>query len=232
MSRIRSPFQPSFLSLETVNYLVWFNAKHRFVYIETPKCGCTYVLSHLCSYVSGRDYFSCDIHRHRSALPLQKPLKDLASLNSYVNSILRNALVFTVVRDPLNRFLSGYSDKFLLNPDPLIWKSFGFSVNKSIPSPVQVITRAMAMRRQMLDIHFQPICDIIRPFRLDINRFVRIEELSTFLDDHFCYSGPRPASRNEALSTISAHSLISDKLIRKCKDFYRRDYLLLEACCT
>ncbi len=100
---------------ETANYLVNFSASWRYLYVETPKVGCSTIKLALQKMESGNDVVSKDSIHDRDLSPLASPQTDLPGflLAQYSPNYLR----FSFVRNPFSRIVSCYIDKCVKGTD-------------------------------------------------------------------------------------------------------------------
>ena len=98
--------------LDLVNYLVNWSAQHKYIYVETPKVGCTTIKHFLQnaerSINSTIDYSL--VHDRRSS-PLLSPRSNYSIFIAAFNH--SSFYKFCFVRNPYSRLLSAYLDKFV-----------------------------------------------------------------------------------------------------------------------
>jgi len=234
-------FSGTFLSFDTINYLSWFAPSINLFYYEIPKCGCTSTLSFLEHIINRHKKSRGDIHERRGSLWENSKFTSSPESFSSAIKILNDSasLKFTVVRDPMDRFLSSYYDKFVGNPDPSIIKSLGFdySVSYILPTPVEVITRLRKLNRANIDIHFLPISDLIKPIRHYISHIVSIECVEPLLLRGI--SGVSSAtvgnfpklneSHKPGYTEMKSEYLLSENLFtHMVQKFYARDFYIYD----
>jgi Sulfotransferase family len=94
-------------------YAVNISTTHKYMYVETPKVGCTTVKSILIRAEFDRDFeFSDDEHVHRRNL---SPLLNPRQVGKFADFIKGDIFKFCFVRNPYTRLLSNYLDK-IANP--------------------------------------------------------------------------------------------------------------------
>ncbi len=121
--------------LRHVNYLVNWSVKHRTIYVETPKVGCTAIKKIL--QFSELDFdisrMPEDVHE-KDHSPLRSPLFSETDFLRCLQS--PDYFVFSFVRNPITRVLSAYLDKILGRPGIVtpIQKKMGINPFEHIPS--------------------------------------------------------------------------------------------------
>ncbi|KAM8920873.1 carbohydrate sulfotransferase 9-like [Pelodytes ibericus] len=104
-----------------VSKLLFVEHNYKFIYCEVPKVGCTNwkrIILLLNQSLSPTDLKHDDVHGHPSLLRLSSypPTKQKELLQSYTKVMF--------VRDPLQRFVSAYRDKFLHKQEVYYYKTF------------------------------------------------------------------------------------------------------------
>ena len=180
------------------------------------------------------------IHERRGSLWRNSKLTSTPESFSSAISILQDpaSLKFTVVRDPMSRFLSAYYDKFVCNPDPPLIKSLGFDYSESyiLPTPVEVISRLIELNRVNIDIHFLPFSDLIKPVRHYISHMVSIECVEPLLLRNIGVSsatvGTFPKlneSHKPGYTEIQSEYMLSNNLFsHMVQKFYARDFYIYD----
>ncbi len=108
-----APFSPH-VPLQEFMYGVNISLAHKYMYVETPKVGCTTIKSLLIRAELDRDFeFSDDEHVHRRFL---SPLLNPRQVGEFSSFLQGNVFKFCFVRDPYSRLLSNYLDK-IANPN-------------------------------------------------------------------------------------------------------------------
>jgi hypothetical protein len=103
-----------------VNYLINWSTKCRFIYVETPKVGCTTIKQILqyAEYDFDDTYLGSKNHdqlHDRSLSPLKAPRDDP---EQFLECLVSDSyFVFSFVRNPFTRILSAYLDKIVGKPN-------------------------------------------------------------------------------------------------------------------
>jgi Sulfotransferase family len=105
-------FSPSVAMSEFI-YSVNISLAHRYVYVETPKAGCSTLKSLLIRAELDQDFqFMDDEHVHRRD---RSPLLNPRQVGDFAEFMQQSLFKFCFVRDPYSRLLSNYLDK-IANP--------------------------------------------------------------------------------------------------------------------
>jgi hypothetical protein len=116
--RAFSPASTAFrgeLSVEEFFYAVNVSLRYHYVYIETPKAGCSTIKRTLINLEVGKSVEHPDfedIHRRENS-PLLSPMQ----VGDWAGFLRTKPLVFCFCRNPYDRLLSGYLDK-IARPGP------------------------------------------------------------------------------------------------------------------
>lgn len=147
------------ISKELINDCVRYAPALNLVYLNNPKCACTTVKHALwmaSDALGGKTTFVDNVH-DRKADPFAK---NVFRLSARQRENLKQATVFSVVRNPFARALSAYVDK--VANDPLVWpgfmKRFGLkpTVGKKELSFVDFLGLIAVAHDDLLDGHFRP----------------------------------------------------------------------------
>ena len=168
------------LSRRPFNYLANWSAKGRFVYVETPKVGCTTVKRVLQTHEVDGDMSKLhkDVH-NKAASPLKSPSDDRAKFQSLLDS--PDVLRFCFVRNPFLRVLSAYLDKMVENA----WErkrlapKLGFDVD-TVPDFEAFLDAVSAQKPEDMDIHWAPQAYLLQP---NVLRYDMIGRFETFQRD-------------------------------------------------
>jgi len=162
---------------ERAAYLVNFSERYRYMYVETPKVGCSTVKKTLQALElrgTGKE-IARDTH-DRKLSPLLAPA---AAIGSFVSGMTdKDWIRFSFVRNPYTRILSCYLDKFVTAiARPMFNRALGFPEAHMVTFPEFL----QAVRRQPyldMDIHWLPQSVILEGMRASsfIGRFERFEQ--------------------------------------------------------
>lgn len=162
-----------------MNYLINWSPRHRYIYFEVPKTGCTTVKRMLqLAEVDGRaEKLDQNVH-DKNASPVWSPADDLEAFEEALTSDA--FLKFAFVRNPYARVLSAYLDKIVINE----WErerrrpALGFTVDEEVPF-LAFLQRLATNDLLDSDIHWTPQTSLlgIPQVRLDyIGRFEHFGE--------------------------------------------------------
>lgn len=156
-----------------INYLCNISIKHKFLYMETPKVGCSSVKKNLQILEnSGVDNQFPNVH-DKSQSPLFSPLDSGIDFRY----TLENYYKFSFVRNPYARALSCYLDKFR-EGKPKFREQLGFG-SKAAVSFEEFLERVSGQYIKEMNIHWMPVSLILSPDKISydfIGRFERFEE--------------------------------------------------------
>jgi hypothetical protein len=94
-----------FMSIQDLKYHIHVFDEIRAVYVENPKCGCTTIKKTLASMLIGEEFSSSFLHNRQKF-----PSREVKFTADFVE-LPDNYLLFTSVRDPYERILSGWLNK-------------------------------------------------------------------------------------------------------------------------
>jgi hypothetical protein len=156
-----------------INYLCNISIKHKFLYMETPKVGCSSVKKNLQILENnGVDNQFPDVHK-KSKSPLFSPLDSAIDFRYS----LENYYKFSFVRNPYTRALSCYLDKFR-EGKPWFRKMLGFGSEADV-SFEDFLEKVSGQHAKEMNIHWMPVSLILSPDKISYNfigRFERFEE--------------------------------------------------------
>jgi hypothetical protein len=224
------------------NYLVNWSRRFRYIYVETPKVGCTSIkrmLQHAevdgddsrLHWESGPEVGMSGGRVHDKELsPLMSPLDSPAEFLEALGS--EAFLRFGFVRNPFSRVLSAYLDKVVGNP----WErqrhlpAFGFDPDDDVR--FGEVVRAIVDRDPVeLDPHWAPQFMLLSPDRIEyalVGRFERLEadllDVATRLGlvDSFHGAVQIPPHATGASSLLGVH--YSPEVVDLVREYYRVDF--------
>jgi sulfotransferase famil protein len=155
-----------------INYLCNISIKHKYLYMETPKVGCSSVKKNLQILEnSGVDNQFPNVH-DKSKSPLFSPLDDGVDFRY----VLGNYYKFSFVRNPYVRALSCYLDKFR-EGKPKFREQLGFGPEAAV-SFEEFLERVSGQDSKEMNIHWMPVSLILSSDQIGydfIGRFERFE---------------------------------------------------------
>jgi hypothetical protein len=163
---IRKTFR---IKRKRINYLCNISGKNRYLYMETPKVGCSTIKKNLQLLENdGEETGEKNIH-DKDASPLLSPLDKGVDLKEALNDYFK----FTFVRNPYTRILSCYLDKF--RPDkPKFRQHLGLPDNAEV-SFEEFLQRVKLQDPKEMNIHWMPQSTILAPESVDYNFVGRFE---------------------------------------------------------
>ncbi len=142
-----------------IDHLTHISRRHRVVYLEVPKTGCTVVkrvLQHS-ERAEAPAPVGVSVHR-RDVSPLAAPLRDGFDLDELFGPT-STWLTFTFVRNPYSRALSAYLEKIAGPPKPgqrdVRTANLGFEAGEEI-SFAAFLERVADQRPGRMDVHWAP----------------------------------------------------------------------------
>jgi hypothetical protein len=183
--------RPNLKALFSVNrprweYATWCDPKQGYLYIETPKAGCT-TIKLLLQKISGfpRPPKHQGIH-HRKAVPsVPNALDFIDEIDDLIDE--GKLYTFAFVREPVSRLVSAYRDKVLNSPGPF-WEAYrgqmrvfhglGEGADISFPQFVDWVASLPDNRR---DPHWRSQLLLLQPHAIPYNQIGRLESLETDL---------------------------------------------------
>jgi hypothetical protein len=217
------------------SYLTHVSDRHRFVYVEVPKAGCSLVKRALqCSELGGDPERVPRRVHDRTLSPLLRPEDSAASLRLLLTPA-GDYFRFTVVRDPFSRILSTYLDKIAGRQAERRRRlpALGVAADAELGF-TEFLTLVQRQRVSRMDIHWAPQVALVGHRRIPydfVGRFERLRndllELRTRLDLQF----PRSLLEVESGHTTHASDRLSafydDTSIRLVREIYREDFVRL-----
>jgi hypothetical protein len=143
------------------NYIVHWSRRHRYIYVETPKAGCTTVKSVLQRIEIGSTPVAPEHSVHdRAASPLARPLDDIAAFIEAMQNPSTLKLCF--VRNPFTRVVSAYLDKVVNRAG-----SVGAGTRDiDVPALEHVLSRLARQPPNQWDVHWMPQSVLLNPARV------------------------------------------------------------------
>ncbi len=208
-----------------INYVTHISDRHRVVYVETPKAGCTTVKRVLQIVETGsEDGLARNVHE-RSTSPLKSPETSVFSPEEIYASpeIFR----FCIVRNPYTRVVSAYLDKLVTNK----WEArrrlprLGFTPDAEI-TLLQFLQTIARQESAHMDIHWMPQAVLLQPDKVRYDVIGRLEKFDAdfaaimqrvapaFLDKYstFDYSPHRTGAAQRIAELVGPEE---EKLIRQ-----------------
>jgi hypothetical protein len=162
------------------NYLINISQRHKFIYFEIPKAACSTIKRNLqlLEVDYDEDKLSKQVHNKKES-PLQSP----SDLGSKFAEILfsRDFFIFTFIRNPFTRVLSGYLDKIVTNA----WERkrhaprFGLDPAKDIGFE-EFLEKLRLMPDYNRDIHWKSQTAILSMDKIEYDLIGRFENFGNF----------------------------------------------------
>lgn len=170
-----------------LNYRINLSERFRFVYVETPKVGCTTVKASIqqAEGVTGRAGAGHQQVHDKDRSPLLSPSDDFRLFLAYLRA--PDVLRFTFVRNPYSRLLSGYLQKISLCSGTLEREGRSGRCRKlKLPEHDEVsfgeFVRAVVSRSpHLLDMHWRPQILLTLPDLIDYSFVGRFERFAADL---------------------------------------------------
>ena len=165
--------------VQRINYVTHISDRHRVVYVETPKAGCTTIKRALQIIEAGGEAGLAKNVHDRDSSPLKTPETSAFSPQEIYTS--PDLFRFCFVRNPYTRVVSAYLDKFVTNK----WEArrrlpkLGFPPNAEI-SLLQFLRTIAERDPAQMDIHWMPQTVLLQPDKV---RYGMIGRLESFDDD-------------------------------------------------
>ncbi|MEH6542889.1 MAG: sulfotransferase family protein [Porticoccaceae bacterium] len=215
-----------------INYLCNLSNKYRYIYMETPKVGCSTIKKNLHWMELGEDHVS-SVH-DKSASPLFSPGDSEVNFKKSVKSYFK----FSFVRNPYARALSCYLDKVRLGRKKRYSEMLGVSEEEAV-SFEAFLTRVSHQKTSEMDLHWIPLSVILTLNNIEYDFVGRFENFENDLikvialvcernnistPDNGLYVARNSPHRTDASSLISEYMTErSGELIR---EIYRDDFEL------
>lgn len=136
---------------------LYLHSTQPLLYVSNAKVACSTFKKSIWQSTSPESFDKTSKPHDRIRGPFVPNLRQIAQNNM---ARLREASIFTVVRNPYSRFLSAYQDKILRDPrDPHVWKAlqtrYGFK-GSARPSIQKILHCLRADDPHFVDQHFSP----------------------------------------------------------------------------
>ena len=214
------------------NYLINWSLKHKLIYVETPKVGCTTIKQILqFNELDGdSERLPSDIH-DRSVSPLKAPSFDE---ELFISSLVSpDIFVFAFVRNPITRVLSAYLDKVTVRgvQATRIQRELGVDPAESVPSFEQFIDIVSEQSPKDMNPHWAPQCFLLGlpNVKYDyLGRFECFRESIEYLANRKSLAMPDPqfkAGREHATNAaakVEAH--YTKGALNKVHEIYKEDF--------
>ena len=194
--------------MKTIQAEIKYSKKYNIAYINNPKVGCTTIKRSLIGY----DVDNIHDHKHFSKI------KD------------QNASIFTVVRNPFVRALSGYLNKIgLERDDPYTWKNFtkryGISESDNISFKEFLTFLDQDKEPETIDPHFRQqyfniSFDTLKPNF--IGRLESMKDVEIYLSAFKVRIETRDGNKTEAKKKLEKY--YDEDIIELVKRIYSRDF--------
>lgn len=213
-----------------VNYLAHLSLRHRALFQEVPKAGCTVVKRVLqTSELNGQSDRLPSSQHDRQASPLVAPLDldlEMDELYNASGSWFR----FTFVRNPFTRALSGYLEKIAREHEmrDQRLRQLGFEAG-SWPSFREFLERLADTPPARLDIHWAPATHLLATKNVNYDFIGRFESLRSdlaLLIDRLGLETPPDITSRTTQHTTNARDRLEDYYGDDpvCADLVRRIY--------
>jgi hypothetical protein len=221
--------------------VIFFGRPKRLAYVHNAKAACTLALNFL--FFSNHDYAYFDpdqIHSSKFAFIRLGPEFGPDQVEAF-NDLAPET--FSIVRDPLQRFLSGFISKVFSKDDPkyielrdLVTSVHGVDLSPDADPAVSCLAFAKLIGAQTdtktIDRHFRPqYLNLGCNGRFRVNTILRLEDHGAILEYFSKWLCPKKAQQllSRKLGATPGYSkdkFISDALIDVVRKIYARDYEL------
>ena len=160
--------------VQRINYVTHISDRHRVVYVETPKAGCTTIKRALQIIEAGGEAELAKNVHDRDSSPLKTPETSSFSAQEIYTS--PDLFRFCFVRNPYTRVVSAYLDKFVSNK----WEArrrlpkLGFPPDAEI-SLLQFLKAIAKRKPEQMDIHWMPQTVLLQPDKVRYGVIGRLE---------------------------------------------------------
>jgi len=219
-----------------------FGRRHALAYVLNPKAACTLALNFVFYLNNGYRYFDpIQIHYSRRALfRLHAPELDARAVNAYRQLLPQS---FSIVRDPLKRFVSGFFSKIFSDDDPhaltardFLTSECGIDLSPEADVAQSCLNFAKWAAAQpdpnQLDRHFKPQwLNLRRDGRFVVDTILRLEDRAAISAFFARWIGAEKAEWfltfrfNEHIKNQKT-DVVSDELKAIVRKIYAKDYEL------
>jgi hypothetical protein len=220
---------------------IYFGPNKALSYVLNPKAACTLALHFL--FFANHNYRFFDVpHIHFSRIALQKlmpPEIDPRVLRTFLQT---SPVSFSFVRDPLRRFISGFSEKLLEGGDPgfvafrdVLTSIHGIDLSPEANPAASCLAFAkwMASRsdQNSIDPHFRPQhINLAAGGGFNVDLLIRLEDRDAVLAFFSKWIGPEKAEWFLTLQfnvrKYNSEEFITDELKDLVRKIYAQDYKL------
>lgn len=228
--------------VDRVNHsaIVLFGERKPVAYVLNPKAGCTLALNFLFFANHGYRYFD-PIQIHYSPVALRR-LQGEESEEAAVESFKRlGPETFSIVRDPLQRLISGFVSKIFSADDPhyfqlrdTLTSAHDIDLSPDADQAKSCLAFAnwiAAHDPAELDLHFRPQYINLQTGQLEVDTILRLENTNSIIEFFSKYLEPDKAElmvslRWNATDHTPKDGFVSDELVCLAHRIYARDYEL------
>ena len=199
---------------------------HPIAYTRVPKAGCSTIISHLLGPQFSAKDGSKLLHASNDLITFDDP-----NFFETLRKVPENTNLFTVVRDPFSRLLSGFREKIERQLDgPRYRLELGIDLDASIDFS-SFVDRLADRDPLSLDVHFQPQKLITRADVLRYDQVFRLEDMSLALDWLDATLGEEPGqpaavAPHATNASAAVSSVYDDATTRKVAEYYAEDFSL------
>ena len=202
-------------------------------YIETPKCASTTIKAILLRRmgVSSDEILQSELHLEFARF---FPPVDRLPIYDQQAKFDRCHAVFSVVRNPYERLLSGYADKIYRNSPSRTQRLMVLGLNPNLDVDFNAfVTAILAHDPATLDTHWRPQHLLVRPDLVPYSHILRFEsldqqllEMFRGLPDSVGQVNKPVRRRNHTGSSLSGMKHLTDTDKEMIKKVYRKDFEL------
>uniref|UniRef100_A0A8C5WFW9 Carbohydrate sulfotransferase n=1 Tax=Leptobrachium leishanense TaxID=445787 RepID=A0A8C5WFW9_9ANUR len=242
-------FNASYRLTRFVSRQLYVEHTHKLIYCEVPKVGCTnwkriiLFLFNKSLEAAAEELEHFDVHRHAS----------LVRLSSYSHTkqeeLLKNYTKVMFVRDPLQRLVSAYRDKFLHQEDVYYYKTIGRYIKtltrKNVNSTEKITFPEFAryiIKEDVVsrDTHWKPMHELCDPCNIQydiVGKFETMKQDSDFVlrtihapkNLHYPSIRHYPnESRTNAMISQDYFSHLNPKLFKDLMNVYKVDFSMFQ----
>nr|XP_027213257.1 carbohydrate sulfotransferase 10-like [Penaeus vannamei] len=225
------------------NYFMYYNKEYKLLLCAPPKTGCSSLKRHLLRLVGFPENINVHSDQARRAIAVRQVLGD--DLQEVLQSTFPSTRAM-VARDPLDRIVSGYKDKFR-NGDQVtgMWANYmtryrmrrGFNTSNmtiTFDQYLEMIANIMeTYGRNSIDRHFRATSLLCSPCSVDYEYILHTDTLTQdlqYIVEQLNITdidlGLRLDNRTRTSSYENYYRTIPDSLMRRIYALYKDDFLI------
>lgn len=213
----------------TANYLIHFSNIHKFLYVATPKVGCT-TLKHYLQQVELQGLLDYRYYGEEHDAALSPLLQPVDCVRAFLEALDNDrCFKFTFVRNPFSRALSGYIDK-IVNSKPereRLLPPLGIEPDNEPPSFAHFLRAVAHQAPELRDYHWAEQSWLTQPAAIQYDFVGRFER---FGDDfeHVCkqigFTATVPAVEHSTHADKRYSEFYGPEEVELVREIYSRDF--------